>query len=445
MNRRMKSVALLFVLVLLAGALVLGGPRSAVDWTRVRAVAMESDDWGFAGFVPDADAWTGLDREALAPGRFPPVYWTTTLEDSGDMAAMADLLAEAKGRDGLPAVLQANYVMASQGWDEGVWRTYAWPDVPSAYARPGLWQAVQDARIRGVWRAEFHATWHYDPDLRRTAALEPGVATEATGRGITLFPGSEQARELGPWRERAALEYELESSLARFEEVFGRPADSIIAPDYTWNSTVEDMWQKHTMAVIQGKREQRNPDLPRGMAGRVLKLLGRKMDALVHPDRIYLERNCRFEPVQEVDPAAAVQRCAAEVASAWTRGEPAVIETHRVNFVHTDPEVEAAGRSALASLLAIIGPGGPVYLTDDELAQIGRNGVSRTLRGRSIVLRNATGSRRVVTVPRSLLRQAGGTGDPRPLCVAIPAGGNGRVFVAGDRVTLLPIVPRNAE
>lgn len=422
MNRIIVIVTVLVALGLLAVAFVYGGARGAADWRALRAVAIESDDWGFAGFVPDGDAWRDLDREALGPGRFPPVYWGSTLEDSTDVALLADLLAANPGRDGLPAVLQANYVVASLAREGDAWREYAWPDLPPAYRRPGLWSAVASARARGVWRAEFHATWHYDPERRFSAALESDVAREVTRRGITLFPGSEQARELGPWRARADLARELDASMACFAAAFGRPAVSTVAPDYTWNAAMEDLWQERGLTVIQGKREQRNPDLPGGYAGRVLKLLGRRLDAMRHPGRTYLERNCRFEPVQEANPEDTWRRCAAEVKAAWERGEPAIIETHRVNFAHTDPAVSVVGREALSHLLEAVAAGGPVFLNDDEVAQIAREGVSRSIRGDQIVLRNATGSRRIIAVPQDLLMTLGGCPDKDPLLVALTAG-----------------------
>ncbi len=411
-------------------AFLLGGARTAVDWRRLRAVVVESDDWGLAGFVPNADAWQGLDREALTPGRFPDVYWGSTLEDSADVAELADLLDRVRGRDGLPAVLQPNYVMFSLAWDGTTWVRRGLPALPVPYARPGLWQAVADARRRGVWHPEFHATWHYDPAHRRERALEPGVAVDATRRGIMLFPGSERARELGPWRSDADLAGELALSLERFEDVFGRPVGAVVAPDYTWNSRVEDLWERQGLTVIQGKREQRNPDLPRGLLGRIAKFATRRWDVLAHGGRTYLERNCRYEPAQSRDPAAVADACRAQVFTAWAKGEPAIIETHRVNFAHTDRDLARAGREGLGGLLADLAEAGPVFLADSEVAQLARRGVSCTFRGDGMILRNGTFSRRVVTVPAV---------EGRPMLVALAPGVVLRVGIdSRGRIVVVP-------
>lgn len=389
-------------LVLAAAALLSAGPRSAVDWSSLRAVALESDDWGLAGFVPSAAAWDDLRREDLAPGNFPAIYWNSTLEDSAMVADLAGVLSACRGRDGLPAVMQPNYVMSSLSWQDGQWRRYDLPGVPPAYARPGLWNAVAAATEAGVWYPEFHATWHYDPQRRREATAASEVTAEAAERGIMLFPGSEAARELGPWRSTEELGQELDGALRIFAHAFGRAPGSMIAPDYTWDSRVERLWSERDLRVIQAKREQRDPGLPGGALGRVLKVLERQWSRALHADRIYLERNCRLEPVQSPDAGAVVAACAAETERAWSRGEPAIVETHRVNFAHDDREVAAAGRRALADYLDRVTRtgAGPVFVTDEEVAALLRRGTSSRRFGDGAVLRNGSGSRRVVSWPQ---------------------------------------------
>ncbi len=432
-GRTAAATALLAAAALLAAGFLLGGDRAAVDWAALRAVVLESDDWGLAGFIPEAGAWDGIDQAAISPGRFPEIYWGSTLEDSAQVADLAAVLASVRGRDGLPAVLQPNYVMGSLELRDGRWLEHRLPDLPAPYVRPGLWPAVAAARRAGVWHPEFHAAWHYDPQRRRERALDPGAPAAATRRGILLFPGSEGAWELGPWRPLDLLQQELAGALADFARVFGEPPASTIAPDYTWNGRVEDLSQRHGLRVLQAKREQRNPDLPAGRAGRLLKVLERRWAKLTHPGRIYLERNCRFEPVQFADPGAVTRSCRQEVFAAWARGEPAIVETHRVNFAHVDAAVARRGRAELAVLLEGIGAGQPIFLTDAEVAQLAVRGVSaRTVPGQGVVLRNGSRSRRVVACRLP--------GSPVPVLAALPAGAAARLEegAGGWRLVGLP-------
>ncbi len=410
MRRVRRSLALLLPVLLALVALLTAGPQGMIDWRAQRAIAFESDDWGLSGFVPDATAWDGRRREDLTPGNFPDVYWNSTLEDSAAVAELATVLGAYRGRDGRPALLQPNYILSALAWEEGQWRRYDLPALPQAYQRPGMWTAVREATERGVWYPEFHGAWHYDPERRqRATAADPRVAA-AAARGIMLFPGSEAARELGPWRPTSLLAAELDTALAIFGRAFGRAPGSLIAPDYTWDGRAEALWASRSLVVVQAKREQRHPRWPHGPAGRVLKVVERQWSRAVHPERTYLERNCRLEPAQSPDAAAIVAACLRDTRAAWRRGEPAIVESHRVNFAHADPGVALAGRRGLRDYLdGVAGlEGGPgVFLADVEVAALMRHGVSLRWTGEALIARNGTHSRRVVFDPAGL--RAGGT------------------------------------
>lgn len=406
--RLVRRILLLVLPVLLAVvALVTAGPQGMVDWRALKAVTIESDDWGLSGFVPEPAAWDGRRREDLTPGHFPEIYWNSTLEDSASVAELAAVLGSYCGRDGLPALLQPNYILSAMAWEDGQWRRYDLPALPRAYERPGMWAAVRKAVGQGVWYPEFHGAWHYDPERRRVAtAADPDVAA-AAARGIMLFPGSEAARELGPWRPTAQLAAELDTALLVFRRAFGRAPGSLIAPDYTWDARVEALWASRSLTVIQAKREQRHPVWPRGAAGRVLKVVDRQWSRAVHPDRTYLERNCRLEPAQSPDAAAVVADCLRDTRNAWRRGEPAIVESHRVNFAHADPAIAAAGRRGLQAYLdgvAGLERGPAVFLADVEVASLTRHGVSLRRTGEGRVARNGTHSRKVVFDPEVLSR-----------------------------------------
>lgn len=430
-------------LLVLVASFLFGGQRPAVDWNRLRAVAIESDDWGLPGFIPSLNALEGLDKDELAPGAFPPVYWGSTLEDSAGVASLCAVLARYRGADGLPAVFQPNYVTGSWEWvpdslagsATGSWRQHDFPAFPARYERQGLLAAVRRGIAAGTWYPELHARWHYDPDLRFELALSTAAARAATARGILLFPDSEKARELGPWRSVADLNRELAESRAIFAAAFGRPAGSIIAPDYTWNSAMEDLWAHHGFRVIQAKREQRDPGLGHGKVARARKFLARQWALRRHPDRQYLERNCRLEPVQWDVPEEVVDRCLAETRQAWRAGQPAIVESHRVNFAHLDPAVQETGLRALDAYLSQVtaGPALPIFLSDVEIAQLAARGTSWVRRGERLILRNGTHSGRVVAVPRPFCPVGAGPGAMSLFLV--PAGCTVLIDAQGDVIT----------
>ncbi len=400
-------LGLFLALVLLCfgiGLVTLGSP-GLVDWRELRAVTFESDDWGLAGFVPSANVWNGLNREELIPGHFPPVYWNSTLEDSLMVAELCGIMGQKHGSDGLSAVFQPNYVLSSLNFENGpqgyLWQRYDLPEFPPPFARLGMWKAVENGIEQGVWYPEFHATWHYDPAMRLENALSTDLAAKLTKAGVMLFPGSETARELGPWRTPKDLRSELLHSIVLFQDLFGRPIGSVIAPDYTWTGAIEDLWQHQGIKVIQAKREQRDPTLLAGKVGRVQKFLQRKLDTLGHRKRCYLERNCRLEPAQAPDGQAVVKSCLQETENAWAAGQPAIVETHRINYVHEDPAVVKLGQEVMEEYLTQLSARPnhlPIYLLDREIDQLKGYGVSWAYRGKSLILRNATHSRRLIQV-----------------------------------------------
>ncbi len=442
MSGRGRAViaALLVGGAIVVAAALLADPRGAVDWRAARVVVFESDDWGLCGFFPAAGGLPDSARQIVGPGGFPPAYWSSTLEDSATVADLAATLAGHRGRDGLPPVLQANMIVSAltppedpgQAGRRQAWRQTDLPDLPALYARRGLWRAVADAIAMGVWRPELHGAFHYDPDRRVAAAASSPAALAIAQRGTPLFPGSARAWELGRWRPTSELASELDHSLRVFGALFGRQPRSIAAPDYVWDGRCEALWQSRGLRIIQAKREQRGQFSSAGpLLERILKAAGRVWDRRAHPGRTYLERNCRFEPAQSGD-GRTVARCLAAITAAWRRGEPAVVETHRVNFVSLARGAGAAGRRELAALLDSLSalPGGPpLYLTDVELAQILRGGVGQVRRGDSWVARNLTRSARLIAISDDdtpdIGRLAGAAAGPdgsRCRLVLVPAG-----------------------
>ena len=404
MNPRLTGLLTMGVVLLgVAAGMLLGRSPGAVDWYQARAVCIESDDWGLCGFLPDSAAAGAMDRAVLEPGFFPDVYWRSTLEDSAAVASLAVILAEHCGRDGLPAVLQPNYIMASQEFVPGDgetpdrWVDHDLPEVPARYHRSGLWQAVGDAMAAGVWHPEYHGRWHFDPERRRERTAAEGVR-EAAAQQILVFPGSERSWELAPWRSRDEVAADFDAGLAAFTNLFGYRPYSVIAPDYVWDDWHEELWASRGVRVIQGQREQRKPGW-HGWSGRAMKVGHRALARWLHQDRVYLERNCIFEPVQEDQPRVITDAAVRAVRRAWRRAEPAVLEAHRINFSHLDAAVPALGRAELDLLLDELVADGPLFLIDLEMAALQRRGTSWARRGDRLVVRNLTRSRRLVVVP----------------------------------------------
>ena len=91
------------------------------------------------------------------------------------------------------------------------------------------------------------------------------------------------------------------------------------------------------------------------------------------------------------------------VLRSWSENKPAIIGTHRINYVSLNPEHEYQGFTQLEQLLATITQKQPdaVFLTSDEVGQLYRTGTSALRLGHEVVCRNYSGGRRHFTLPLS--------------------------------------------
>ncbi len=403
-------LALGLLAVLLTAGFIFLRPRAVVDWTDARAVVLESDDWGLCGFTPDRATIDGADVAAIAPGDTPGVYRYSTLESAADVNRLAALLSSHVGRDDFPAVLQANYIVSSLSCrageapgDDLSWDRASLPELPATYARPGLWGAVREAVAEGVWWPEYHGLWHYNPEDRMERVVGNAEAARVAARGLLIYPGIATSYELADGRDPARLAAELAEGLEIFADLFDRDATSVIAPDYAWNRDREVMWREAGLGIVQAKREQRSlTKVGATLLDRLLKVVERSWRYLSDRRLDYLNRNCHLEGAQAADPDRHAAACLVAVQDAWRNGEPAIIATHRVNYANLDSVSCDLGHDTLDRVLTGLRNGAdtaPLYLTDPEIAQLSRRGVSARDTGSRILVRNLSHSRRPVLLP----------------------------------------------
>ena len=85
-------------------------------------------------------------------------------------------------------------------------------------------------------------------------------------------------------------------------------------------------------------------------------------------DLIYLNRNAVLEPVTGIE-WAGVEYTYKSILRAWERNEPAIVSSHRANYVSLFPEKSNEGRTKLKELLSLVSSHKPLYLSSYEVAQ----------------------------------------------------------------------------
>jgi len=381
-----------------------------LDWRRLRAVVLESDDWGLCAWVPDDRAHRSL---AHLPAFRSPAglrYGRSTLESAGDVRALTGLLLEWRGRDGYPPVWQANTIVANP--DYAALKPPAFecaelplvelPGFPARWERPGLWDAVRAAEAAGTWWAELHGL-HHLPEAAWLAALRRGAddARRAFEQASPIGTAVESSGEYDAREPRELRARHVRRALAVFRAVFGRAPTSFCPPDYRFDDWFAGEAASLGLTTWQGVAER---------AGRLPAALRRRLAPERFPrldgPRFLLPARIAFEP--EGDPAAPGPRgfeaALRAVHAAWRDGRPAVLSSHRMNYAHLDERWSQASRAALGALLERLCAEGALFLTDHEVRQLAERGWSvRPIAERGALLRNYAG-------PGAPLRFAAPTG-----------------------------------
>ena len=115
--------------------------------------------------------------------------------------------------------------------------------------------------------------------------------------------------------------------MKKFEQLFGYKAQSYIANNFVWDSQLNATLYDNGVSILQGIKYQYKP------------IYNKKRQKTWHNigetnalGQVYLMRNCLFEPslIPEFEP---VRFCMNDIQNAFLWHKPAIISSHRLNFI----------------------------------------------------------------------------------------------------------------
>ena len=325
---------------------------------RNRWIVFDSDDWG-SQRVPSRGVLEALIGHGILTGTSPYDY--DTLESAEDLTALLEVLGRAKGADGRAAVFSCYANPANPDFaairDNG-FSAYVWEPVSATLARRGDRVAVQAAwrqgMAAGLLAPQYHGREHLQaglwmehlrqsPLVRRGFELgfysvpQPGLPQAARGfRAANFFMDDGELPKLEEIIRSGAECFAAE--FGRRAEIYG-PTNNIFHP-----ALYPAVAEAGCRAVIRHVRNAQ-PD-GRGGLRRVWGHAGVSEAGLD-----WFGRNTLFEPAL----GYGVDHALAGITSAFAWGVPAVISTHRVNYVGgIDPGVRDRGLRGLQALLSEI-------------------------------------------------------------------------------------------
>jgi hypothetical protein len=308
-------------------------------------LVIESDDWGTIR-MPNIEVYNSLIKsgridDKLAYSKF------DALESNDDLMALFDILHKFKDSNGQHPVITANTIMSNPDFDKirsSEFKNYAHElffETYSSYTNHHkVLELIKSGINSKVFFPQLHGMEHLNV-LKWMSALQNkkddvmfafdhklfDLSNEHTSIGANSFidvlhPNNEDYFHFN--KERLQLGQQI------FEETFGYKSESFIAPCYIWNSRHEEMLKQIGIKYIQSGTFQLIPKL--GQFGKFKKQL-HYFGQHNKYGQLYNVRNCFFEPSSSNDKRTELEKCLEQINRAFDNNLPAVICSHRVNFM----------------------------------------------------------------------------------------------------------------
>ncbi|MBM4056162.1 MAG: polysaccharide (de)acetylase [Planctomycetes bacterium] len=355
-----------------------------VGWRSPRKiVVIESDDWGSIR-MPSTKVFEELTALGvdLTSGEGYRYNRFDSLATVDDLSALFELLASYQGRDGKPPVFTAVSVVANPDFDKirgcNYQEYYYEPFTETLTRYPGcqgsfdLWkEGIQ----KGLFVPQFHGREHLNVNewLRLLQKGHKQIHC-AFDRGLWEI-------NLGTDEERVSLQaaFDLVSKdeisyqksvimegLNLFEQLHGYKAKLFVPPNGPFSSCLEEVAAEKGISFMSTAKIHREPP-GSGQANKSFRWLGKKNSY----GQRYITRNCFFEPSSPGRDW--VDSCLNEISIAFRWHKPAVISSHRVNYIGAlDPSNRENGLYQLKSLLEAIIRRWPEveFMSSEQLGEI---------------------------------------------------------------------------
>ena len=313
--------------------------------TKRKIVVFESDDWGTirTSSIEAVERLSakGIDFSSLDAHRY---SFNDTLASVADLTALFEVLMSARDWNNNPAVFTAVSLVANPDFtairDSGFTQYFYEPFTETLKRFPGcegsfeLWKQGINAKI---FIPQFHGREHLNISSWMHALKHGHLETlEVFNEGMwgyvnTFYEGREinyqEAFNIYDPEEIPFLEEVLKDGLNLFEKLFGYRARFFVAPNGPFPKKLEKNLALHGITFISQSKIQNEP-LGYGKTRKVFHYLGMKNKF----GQIYITRNCFFEPGSLLKKDW-VGSCMNEIELAFRWHKPAIISSHRVNYI----------------------------------------------------------------------------------------------------------------
>ncbi|WP_206018004.1 hypothetical protein [Rhodohalobacter barkolensis] len=308
-----------------------------------------------------------------------------TLAKADDLEELFEVLSRYIGGDGNPAVMTPVTITGNPDFEkikeENFEKYYAepFPETLKRYygENNNIMETWKQGMKAGVFKPQFHGREHLNvaewmrslqnSDKTNCIAFDHGFWGLRLGDGDNTRISSFQAAfDLYDPKDLQVQEQSIIEGLHMFETIFGYRAIFFVPPNGPFNNSLEKTAYEYGIKYISKAKRQIEP-LGWGETRTVFHIPGRQNEH----GQLILTRNCVFEPSEEGKDW--VSSCLSDIKIAFRMRKPAVISTHRVNYIGALEESNRKrGLKQLDELLSAIMKNWPdvEFITSDQLGDI---------------------------------------------------------------------------
>lgn len=335
---------------------------NAIGWsTNRKLLLIESDDWG-AIRMPNKKTYNDLLSQNIAVDRS---YFdkNDSLESAEDLQNLYEVLSSVVDINGNYACMTAFSVVANPDFErisQNNKMSYIYEPVTETYKRhqhtSGSFDLFLEGSRKRLLYPQFHGREHLNT-VRWIEAINSRSLKEHIAYENQSFIGAEKLNDsykypLGymagfNWSDVDEVNLQKEilaDGLNLFKELFGYESISFMAPQSIWSNEINKTLFDNSVRLQVGQQYA-----PQG--NNQTKLINNKWGSKSIEGLTYWRRNCQFEPSRNQNQDW-VNSALQEIEIAFRWGKPAVINSHRVNYIGSIfPENRDQSLSKLKTLL----------------------------------------------------------------------------------------------
>lgn len=354
--------------------------------TKRHVVVIESDDWGSIR-MSSKEAFDRMLKAGMPVDRSHYNLYDS-LECNDDLEQVYETLSKFKDSTGRHPVITGVNVVANPDFEKiktNNFSEYIYEPYTETCKRYSNHDRVYDLWKEGIEKRLmvpiFHGREHLNAQFWMRALRDENKSTlvgfenEVTGMpGIKgeKLPDFQAAFQIDTINDLVYQKEVLKTGLDLFEELYGYRSRYFVPTNGPFNNTLEKDLYEHGVKYINTGKKQKEP-LGNGQYKINTRFIGDKNQY----GQIYITRNCFFEPSSSgfEKPANTdwINNCLKEIEIAFRWRKPAVISSHRVNYIgYLHPENRERSLKQLSELLGKMLKRWPdiEFMTSSELGDL---------------------------------------------------------------------------